>query len=284
VILVLVIVYVPEVIRGDSGDGENTQTIEGIRVDKHNVWTTKCGCNENPKCSLSPCGDNEYCDNTGNQLSDNDFECRQCGMGLYFRKHVVGNVVSISGYREVKSLPFIKETMECVDVGLDSICYKKYKTMYGTERTLQACQHCPIFTIVNPVVMVDLSLWFRGPQDEDLNKKALTDTRCWPSCSMAWSSGNLMVFMTVLSRSAQIHFLLYPTVSICTQAYQAIGKRNSLNNSVAGFSDLNVDAWLNSECADLTTEIPVSVWTCRDPCLRNHAVDDTVVAHNTEPH
>ena len=104
-ILVLVIVYVPGVIRGDSGDGENTQTLEGIRVDKYNVWTTV----------------------------------------------------------------FFKETMECVDVGLDSICYKKYETMYGTERTLQACQHCPIFTIVNPVKMVDLSIWLRGPQDEDLN-------------------------------------------------------------------------------------------------------------------
>jgi hypothetical protein len=53
-----------------------------------------------------------------------------------------------------------------------------------------------------------------------------------------------MVFITVLSRSAQIHFLLYPTVSICTQAYQAIGKRNSLNNSVLSRSFTQAGPWI----------------------------------------
>lgn len=46
------------------------------------------------------------------------------------------------------------------------------------------------------------------------------------------------------------------------------------------FFDL-IEYFLN---ADLTTIIRVSVWTCRDPCLRNRAVDNTVVAHNTKPH
>ena len=142
-LVVLVIVHSPGVVRGD--DFPKGKTIDGVWVDDWDATTPKCGCEEKNMCSLSQaCGWYQYCENSGNQPFGNDFKCRQCQ--LYFSKTIAENKVSISSYQTVKTLPVVRGKLECVDVGLDVVCYKTYETIplseihYKRASTVQSSQ------------------------------------------------------------------------------------------------------------------------------------------------
>ena len=164
-------------------------------------WT--CNCNDRPKeCyGNGACGTWEYCSNIGEEFfQERAFICGPCSRGTYYKK-----VSPLQSYQTVKTMPRTEEQRFCPsNNNVDYIdftsgdwwkqlfsppekdCYYATVNIPGSEETLQGCQQCPIFTVVNPVDPISLDI-FRG-ENTQLATAAQQETRCFTSCFLAWKS------------------------------------------------------------------------------------------------
>ena len=243
-LLVLVIVAVtfgPRVVKcqDTAGDGSNT-----------NIWDQRCKCNEQPKCTLSDCGNYEYCNNVGNQVSSgDDFECQQCEHGSYYKKHDV-----LRGYQTVKSLPEMGQVYVCTsfdEYGIQDDCSWRPEPITGSERTLQACQQCPILTVANTPFLFPKDKFLKDSSFDETEKQLIV-TRCFSSCYQAWVQGANTpgsVYIPVLTADG----MRYNNVDLFPEV-QGDRVKNapplSILQSVITFSHPEVGDWLKTEEAD----------------------------------
>jgi hypothetical protein len=172
---IVVVTRVPGVVKcqDTAGDGSSP-----------NIWEQRCKCNEQPKCTLSNCGNYEYCNNVGNQITDGtNFVCQQCEHGWYYSKYKI-----LHGYQTVKTLPRNKDVWVCIDREDDSDCNWVPEPIPGTETTLQACQQCPIMTVANTPYLFPKDKWSED-SSFDKTEKELIVPRCFASCYQAWVQG-----------------------------------------------------------------------------------------------
>lgn len=177
VLVIVAVTFGPRVAKcqDTAGDGSNTD-----------IWDQRCKCNEQPKCTLSDCGNYEYCNNVGNQVSSgDDFECRQCEHGSYYKKHDV-----LRGYQTVKTMPENKDVWVCIDRPDedDSDCRWVPEPIPGSETTLQACQQCPILTVANTPFLFAKDKFLKDSSFDETEDE-LTVPRCFASCYQAWVQG-----------------------------------------------------------------------------------------------
>jgi hypothetical protein len=171
VLVVLLIVHSPGVV----GFDQNQYTLDVL-----------CRCrNEVARLNVYAKG---YCNNACFEMKSRyseDFQCGQCKVGKYHKVKVVENRVVVSQYQELKTrgvkvrCEFTWTTRrEWVEYNpsrekrdlMRLACIKDlewYNEPFdGTERAYQSCQHCPIFTIVNLVKMVESHIWNREFEPE----------------------------------------------------------------------------------------------------------------------
>lgn len=227
----------------------NANSYAPMPQEQYNNWRCFCTNIEKTCYGNAACGKWEYCGNTGHELLENNFVCGPCSRGLYYKKKS-----ALESHQTVKTLPKTETIETCGPVGFGSgsRCTYVTRSIPGTEKTLQACQQCPIFTLVNPVDPISQDV-FRGGNTL-LENAAHQETRCFTSCYLAWKDGkntrNTISIKVLSFRSAVEDDNSFDLFTEIDGDRTSVTPPIKLEQSVIAFSS-GIDEWLKTNEASL---------------------------------